>query len=103
MCVVTKLVCGSVHQDGLGFAAVTNDLQISVTYSNTGAFLVHTACPLQIGRGFSPHCLGSGSQADRVTSVCSTASLRAEHMAPALTGKDFARNDTRSSHLHFIG
>lgn len=52
MCIVSRLVCDSIHRDRLGFASVTNDLYISVTYSNAGAFLVHAACPLRIGCGF---------------------------------------------------
>ena len=45
-------------------------------------------CPLPTGYGFSPPCLGSGSQADSDTSLLNIAVLRAEqetYRSPALT------------------
>lgn len=62
---------------GWSFAALTSDLQISVTYSHAGAFLVPSTRPPPTGWGSGPRCLGSGSQADSMPSL-SGASLFSE-------------------------
>ena len=52
MYLIPRLVSGSVHQDRLGFGAVTNDLRVSTAYSKKKVRF------FQVGCGFSPLCLG---------------------------------------------